>query len=81
MQDVIIPQINGDVSHPFDAHVISPVLVSEKQTIAPLEICLCHVFSLLHLRACGGVEQRLGALIKGILHKGRAIEFLRGKPF
>ena len=80
MQDIVIPQINGDMSHPFDTRIVLPVLVGEKQTIAPSDIRFCHVLALFHLRARGGIEQGFVALVECVLHEGGAIEFLRGEP-
>ena len=69
MQNVIVPQIQGNVAYPFDARLVLPILFGEENAIAPLQFAFLDVCPELDLCACGDVEYLSCALVKNILYK------------
>ena len=51
MQNIIIPQLQGNVANPFDARIVLPFLIGEKDAVAPFQFAWFDVFALLDLRA------------------------------
>ena len=69
MQNVVIPQIQGDVPDPLNTRLVLPIFIGEEDTIASLQFAFLDKFSLFDLCACGDVEYFSCALVEDILYK------------
>ena len=79
MENIVIPQVHGNVAYPLDTRVILPIFIGKEDTIPTLQFAFFDKLPLLYLRACGDVEYRPCALIEDILYKRRTVELMHGE--
>ena len=75
MKNIVVAEIDGDVSDPFHARIILAYGIGKVNAVPAGELIPGNIDPLFHLRAGGGLQNYAGGFVENVLHEGRAVEF------
>ena len=81
VQDVIIAEIDCNVSNSFHARFILSAFVGKIDTVASFQFAFFDELSLFDLCSCSNVKKLARAFIKGVLNERGTVEFIYRKAF